>query len=364
MALSGENGPDSLTASVNSPNRAAAPTRPSKRGRAEEEKAAASASVNLDAARQIPSLSHRQLPTIELTTLAETIHEALAANDVRAVRKHLCALDNVQVTQRQLMESKIGVAVGDVLGNSACRALWPLSRAFISCWVQNLPEETLDAIRRLQQAGDLVMPQEDPVLGFPSLSSAPSSPVWGFPNPSKESPHAALTTTSPSIRTPTNAPFSPQRTSFYSTLCELLVDPLSATKIPSEVVKKVAKELAKTLHGQDERLLLFSRLRNSGLEFVRENLLSGRWTAEEYLHQPEEIFITAKEKEEEERRLRQKHKAFEEAKLAHVNLTNMFTCRGCKGKRCHYYEQQTRGADEPTTKFITCLDCKNVWTEE
>jgi transcription elongation factor S-II len=41
--------------------------------------------------------------------------------------------------------------------------------------------------------------------------------------------------------------------------------------------------------------------------------------------------------------------------------TDMFTCRKCKGKRCTYYEMQTRSADEPATIFITCLDCKNHW---
>lgn len=41
--------------------------------------------------------------------------------------------------------------------------------------------------------------------------------------------------------------------------------------------------------------------------------------------------------------------------------TDMFTCRKCKGKRCTYYEMQTRSADEPATIFVTCLDCKNHW---
>jgi len=41
--------------------------------------------------------------------------------------------------------------------------------------------------------------------------------------------------------------------------------------------------------------------------------------------------------------------------------TDMFTCRKCKGKRCTYYEMQTRSADEPATVFITCVDCKNHW---
>jgi transcription elongation factor S-II len=43
--------------------------------------------------------------------------------------------------------------------------------------------------------------------------------------------------------------------------------------------------------------------------------------------------------------------------------TDMFTCRKCRGKRCTYYEMQTRSADEPATVFITCLDCGKNWRQ-
>lgn len=41
--------------------------------------------------------------------------------------------------------------------------------------------------------------------------------------------------------------------------------------------------------------------------------------------------------------------------------TNMFTCKKCKSNKCTYYELQTRSADEPTTIFVTCLDCGKNW---
>jgi transcription elongation factor S-II len=37
--------------------------------------------------------------------------------------------------------------------------------------------------------------------------------------------------------------------------------------------------------------------------------------------------------------------------------TDMYTCRKCKSRRSSYYEMQTRSADEPSTIFVTCLDC-------
>jgi len=41
--------------------------------------------------------------------------------------------------------------------------------------------------------------------------------------------------------------------------------------------------------------------------------------------------------------------------------TDMFTCKKCKSKRCTYYELQTRSADEPSTIFVSCLDCGKRW---
>jgi len=37
--------------------------------------------------------------------------------------------------------------------------------------------------------------------------------------------------------------------------------------------------------------------------------------------------------------------------------TDMFSCEKCGKNRTTYYQMQTRGADEPMTIFVTCLDC-------
>lgn len=42
-------------------------------------------------------------------------------------------------------------------------------------------------------------------------------------------------------------------------------------------------------------------------------------------------------------------------------VDGMFTCGKCKSKKTHYYQLQTRSADEPMTTFVTCLNCSNRW---
>jgi DNA-directed RNA polymerase subunit M/transcription elongation factor TFIIS len=44
-----------------------------------------------------------------------------------------------------------------------------------------------------------------------------------------------------------------------------------------------------------------------------------------------------------------------------LSATDLYTCYKCGGKRCRVSELQTRCADEPSTKFITCLICHNTF---
>jgi transcription elongation factor S-II len=41
--------------------------------------------------------------------------------------------------------------------------------------------------------------------------------------------------------------------------------------------------------------------------------------------------------------------------------TDLFKCGRCHKRECTYYELQTRSADEPMTKFITCINCGSHW---
>ena len=43
--------------------------------------------------------------------------------------------------------------------------------------------------------------------------------------------------------------------------------------------------------------------------------------------------------------------------------TTLYRCYKCKKNKCTYYEFQTRSADEPSTTFISCLNCGNKWKQ-
>jgi transcription elongation factor S-II len=46
-----------------------------------------------------------------------------------------------------------------------------------------------------------------------------------------------------------------------------------------------------------------------------------------------------------------------------ISITDQFKCGRCKKQECTYYTLQIRSADEPSTIFITCVNCGHKWRE-
>ncbi len=42
-------------------------------------------------------------------------------------------------------------------------------------------------------------------------------------------------------------------------------------------------------------------------------------------------------------------------------IEGMYTCE-CGSRKTTFFQLQIRGADEPMTSFITCVECKKQWT--
>jgi DNA-directed RNA polymerase subunit M/transcription elongation factor TFIIS len=53
-------------------------------------------------------------------------------------------------------------------------------------------------------------------------------------------------------------------------------------------------------------------------------------------------------------------KKLREEKKKNIATTDLYQCWKCKSRKCRMFEMQTRSADEPMTKFITCLECFTV----
>lgn len=403
--------------------------------------------------------SPRRVGTADLITLAHALGKE---EELIGVRRLLARLDRVDVPPEQLEESKIGVAVGNLLGKETFRPIWPLAKAIVSFWARHLPKETLAGIQKIKNTtadNATMMPpipsitSASPHTPFsppfppPSSSTFPMYDVASFPtgrasghpppgssgvdvaalvggsgrdptasplpflvpsgaptlrqagNPSTAALSSPLGSFTPSFLTAeaTNglqgaantgnrkAGLAPIQTnlSLYTSptttgrsmgfshhvaaALESALPRHSETNAPAAsraVLERVTQELVKGIVQSEDRQLFLSRIRDPELSELREKLLSGEWDAATYLRQGEEVFTTQSEKEAERKRVQEALDAQHQATMSTMNETSLFTCENCGKKRCRYYEQQTRGGDEPSTKFITCLECNITWTQE
>ena len=67
--------------------------------------------------------------------------------------------------------------------------------------------------------------------------------------------------------------------------------------------------------------------------------------------------------EEVETRVKSEVRTIEIVKEINTNPIVKATCEKCENKEAYYWTQQTRGADEPETRFFRCTKCKHTWRE-
>lgn len=67
------------------------------------------------------------------------------------------------------------------------------------------------------------------------------------------------------------------------------------------------------------------------------------------------------EKKEERRKLHEFNLREAAAGNKQEPSTSEFRCGKCKERKCTYFQMQTRGADEPLTTFVHCVNCNNRW---
>lgn len=276
--------------------------------------------------------------------IATQLRAATAAKDFAAARRQLIRLDRAAVTLEQLYSTRIGVAVGDILGCAELQGLWPLARAFCSWWAQQLPQETRDAIQYVQ---DVARREQEAVTSASSALASGNDVV------------AAAAAAPPAP--PSGQSLREKIISAFEVEGDVIAQLRAASS--SFSVAQVVETLFTELPNLDHRRSLLLQLQKPGHHNLRQQMLRREITGAAFLRFSPTDLLTDTERAAEQQKVEARLKAIDEASKPAV-VTEMFTCKSCKTNRCSFHEQQTRGADEPTTKFITCLNCGATWTEE
>ncbi|KAF9938721.1 RNA polymerase II elongation factor [Modicella reniformis] len=132
-----------------------------------------------------------------------------------------------------------------------------------------------------------------------------------------------------------------------------------ATKLEELVFKKLSPDGSPSKAYRERIRLFFMNLRKNNPE-LREAVVSGEVPVDDFCDYTSADMATAESKARD--RAIQLDNMFR-AKGAEEQQaeTDMFKCGKCKGRKCRYYQMQTRSADEPMTTFVTCINCGNRW---
>jgi transcription elongation factor S-II len=136
-----------------------------------------------------------------------------------------------------------------------------------------------------------------------------------------------------------------------------------AKSIENEIYNSCAFKVDKSEYEQRSRQISINLNPKSYVKntYLYPLVISGEITPAQLVHlSPQELFPEKWEQAiRENKELLQKQVEGSKARAT----TDMFVCPKCKKRETTYYEQQTRGADEPMTKFITCVadGCGKQW---
>ncbi|CEG70761.1 Putative Transcription elongation factor S-II [Rhizopus microsporus] len=105
---------------------------------------------------------------------------------------------------------------------------------------------------------------------------------------------------------------------------------------------------------------LANNLKNKSNPGLRESVVSGELTIEKLCTMSVEE-MASEEAQARDRKLAEEALFKARGATSAQAETDMFKCGKCQGRKCTYFQMQTRSADEPMTTFVTCVNCGNHW---
>lgn len=111
---------------------------------------------------------------------------------------------------------------------------------------------------------------------------------------------------------------------------------------------------------KDKIRSLFQNLRQKGNPTLRQRVISGDITPEQFVRMKADE-LKSPERRAEDAALQRTNMNEAMVAKAEQSISNALECGKCKQKKVSYTQAQTRSADEPMTTFCHCTVCGNMW---
>ncbi|CAO0797551.1 unnamed protein product [Mucor circinelloides] len=289
-----------------------------------------------------------------------SLTSALERENIQTCLEILESLGKIKVTGELLKKTDIGKTIGKLRTHKDAK-LAIKAKSIVKKWKDDVVQQTSsnsNSNSNRPPALSKVSTSPAPKKSSPSSSQA-SSPKTPS---SMEGPPRTVKTDEVSFKSTGNVPRNKTIELMYASIGY-------GSGADSDLLLKRAMAIEKTIYlefgdiNQEYKNKVRSlalNLKNKSNPGLRESVVSGELAVEKLCKMSVDA-MASEEAQARDRKLAEealfKARGAESAQAE----TDMFKCGKCGGRKCTYFQMQTRSADEPMTTFVTCVGCGNHW---
>ena len=292
-------------------------------------------------------------------SMSRDVDEAVALEDSRTLPNLLLKATELKVTLALLNDTGIGRSFGAVYSsthnNRPLALLRPLTTVVLRAWAG-------DALTKKHQTGL----RDFWRLRGSAVAHVDDDALYAAHDGDVDGTGAAAAAAAPTaMYAPSHA--SPQTTTSDSLKARiakaLMQNEDDVAALADGELNTIVQQFFDSAHTKERRVLLLEQFEKPDHTELRRKFISKQWAPEYFFSLTRDDLETPAERLEKDAIMAKKIQEMEESEASLMRMSTLYECPKCKARKCTWYQQQTRGADEPMTIFAKCLECGNSWTE-
>ncbi|KAI9364189.1 transcription elongation factor S-II [Pilaira anomala] len=289
----------------------------------------------------------------QINKAKSSLQNALKQENIQSCLDILDSLVKIKVNGELLKKTDIGKTIGKLRTHNNTK-LSIKAKTIVKKWKDDVVRQT----DKHSSGPSSIRIENPPIKKASPVSSQASSPK----TPVMEGPPRTVKSDEVSFKSTGIVPRNKTIELIYSAIG-------SGSSADSELLLKRALSIEKTIYlefgdiNQDYKNKVRSlalNLKNKSNPGLRESVVSGELAVEKLCKMSVED-LASEEAQERDRKLAEEAIFKARGAGSAQAETDMFKCGKCRGRKCTYFQMQTRSADEPMTTFVTCVNCGHHW---
>ncbi|KAK9694107.1 transcription elongation factor TFIIS [Basidiobolus ranarum] len=298
----------------------------------------------------------------EVLDLKKELKQAMETSSFSDALDTLNKLEKIPATEDLLKKTEIGLFVGKLRSNHSAEVA-KAAKEVVKKWKTDVvskgkQEKTSRPSSPIQKKSV----EERPKIVTKTAASTPTSQRSASPKTPKDDKERTVATDRVTLKSTGNKARDKCAEMIYAALA-------TNSDADSEIISTTATNIEKNVFGEFEAVdskykakmrSLYLNLKDRNNPSLRANVLNGEITVER-LCTMSTADMASEERKAQDRAIHEENLFKTRGAGPTAAETDAFKCGKCGGRKCTYFQMQTRSADEPMTTFVTCTICENKW---